>query len=259
MEDGQVTQPERGTPQGSVTHPCWRTFISTLSSICGLCNGARGDMVMVRYADDTFLSFEHREEVERFLVELRERVAQFGLSLHPEKTRLIASGRHANAWCRCQGQRRAQTFDFLGFTHICGIIRGKGWFQLRRVTMAKRMHAKLAEIKQQFCLRLHGRMREVGAWLRKVLQGFYNYHACPAICADCGQCDIGCCTRGGASSAAAVSYACRGTATFRMFRRGCPNPECSIPLPTRAFAPPTRGGEPYAGNLQVRICAGGDG
>jgi len=107
-------------------------------------------MVMVRYADDTFVGFEHREEAERFLVELRERVAQFGLSLHPEKTRLIAFGRYANAWCRRQGQRRAQTFDFLGFTHICGITRGKGWFQLRRVTMAKRMHAKLAEIKVPF-------------------------------------------------------------------------------------------------------------
>jgi RNA-directed DNA polymerase len=140
---------------------------------------AQGDMVMVRYADDTFLGFEHREEAERFLVELRERVAQFGLSLHPEKTRLIAFGRHANAWCRRQGQRRAQTFDFLGFTHICGLTRGKGWFQLRRVTMAKRMHAKLAEIKQQLRRRLHGQMREVGTWLLKVLQGFYNYHAVP--------------------------------------------------------------------------------
>jgi hypothetical protein len=140
---------------------------------------AQGDMVMVRYADDTFLGFEHREEAERFLAELRGRVAQFGLSLHPEKTRLIAFGRHANAWCCRQGQRRAQTFDFLGFTHICGITRGKGWFQLRRVTMAKRMHAKLAEIKQQLRRRLHGRMREVGAWLHKVLQGFYNYHAVP--------------------------------------------------------------------------------
>jgi len=83
-------------------------------------------MVMVRYADDTFLGFEHREEAERFLAELRGRVAQFGLSLHPEKTRLIAFGRHANAWCRRHGQRRAQTFDFLGFTHICGITRGQG-------------------------------------------------------------------------------------------------------------------------------------
>jgi hypothetical protein len=136
-------------------------------------------MVMVRFADDTFLGFEHREEAERFLAELRERVAQFGLSLHPEKTRLIAFGRFADAWCRRQGRRRAQTFDFLGFTHICGTARSNGWFQLLRVTMAKRMHAKLAEIKQQLRRRLHGRMCEVGAWLHKVLQGFYNYHAVP--------------------------------------------------------------------------------
>jgi len=183
MEDGQVTQPERGTPQGSVISPLlaniYLHFVFDLWALQWRRRTARGDMVMVRYADDTFLGFEHREEAERFLVELRERVAQFGLSLHPEKTRLIAFGRHANAWCRRQGQRRAQTFDFLGFTHICGITRGKGWFQLRRVTMAKRMHAKLAEIKQQLRRRLHGRMREAGAWLHKVLQGFYNYHAVP--------------------------------------------------------------------------------
>lgn len=183
MEDGRVTQPERGTPQGSVISPLlaniYLHFVFDLWALQWRRRTARGDMVMVRYADDTFLGFEHREEAERFLVELRGRVAQFGLSLHPEKTRLIAFGRHANAWCRRQGQRRAQTFDFLGFTHICGITRGKGWFQLRRVTMAKRMHAKLAEIKQQLRRRLHGRMREVGAWLHKVLQGFYNYHAVP--------------------------------------------------------------------------------
>jgi len=183
MEDGQVIQPERGTPQGSVISPLlaniYLHFVFDLWALQWRRRTAQGDMVMVRYADDTFLGFEHREEAERFLVELRERVAQFGLSLHPEKTRLIAFGRHANAWCRRQGQRRAQTFDFLGFTHICGITRGKGWFQLRRVTMAKRMHAKLAEIKQQLRRRLHGRMREVGAWLHKVLQGFYNYHAVP--------------------------------------------------------------------------------
>ena len=140
---------------------------------------AQGDMVMVRYADDTFLGFEHREEAERFLAELRGRVAQFGLSLHPEKTRLIAFGRHANAWCRRHGQRRAQTFDFLGFTHICGITRGQGLVPAPARDDGKRMHAKLAEIKQQLRRRLHGRMPEVGAWLHKILQGFYNYHAVP--------------------------------------------------------------------------------
>jgi RNA-directed DNA polymerase len=183
MEGGQLTQSEVGTPAGAVISPLlaniYLHYVFDLWALRWRRRTARGDMVMVRYADDTFLGFEHREEAERFLAELHERVAQFGLSLHPEKTRLIAFGRFANAWCRRHGQRRAQTFDFLGFTHICGITRGKGWFQLRRVTMAKRMHAKLAEIKQQLRRRLHGRMREVGAWLHKVLQGFYNYHAVP--------------------------------------------------------------------------------
>jgi RNA-directed DNA polymerase len=140
---------------------------------------AQSDMVMVRYADDTFLGFEHREDAERFLAELHERVAQFGLSLHPEKTRLIAFGRHANAWCCRQGESRAQTFDFLGFTHIYGITRRNGWFQLRRVTVAKRMHGKLAEIKLLLRRRMHDRPSKVGRWLRTVLQGFFNYHAVP--------------------------------------------------------------------------------
>ena len=121
------------------------------------------------------MGFEHCEEAERFLAELRERVAQFGLSLHPEKTRLIAFRRYANAWCRRQGRRRAETFDFLGFTHICGVTRGKGWFQLKRVTIAKRMHGKLAEIKLQLRSRMHDRPREVGR----------------------GRSAIGCCTAGG--------------------------------------------------------------
>ena len=183
MEGGQLTQSEVGTPQGAVISPLlaniYLHYVFDLWALRWRRRTARGDMVMIRYADDTFLGFEHREDAERFLAELRERVAQFGLSLHPEKTRLIAFGRCANAWCRRHGQRRAQTFDFLGFTHICGTARSNGWFQLLRVTMAKRMHAKLAEIKQQLRRRLHGRLRDVGAWLHKVLQGFYNYHAVP--------------------------------------------------------------------------------
>ena len=122
--------------------------------------------------------------------------------------------------------------------------------------MAKQMHSKLAEIKQQLRRRLHERMREVGVWLHKVMQGFYNYHAVPGNLRRLW-CDIGCCTRGGVFAAAAVSYACRGTATFHVFGRGCPNPECSIPIPTRVFAPHTQG-EPHAGRVQVRIRAGGD-
>jgi RNA-directed DNA polymerase len=183
MEGGQLAQSEVGTPQGAVISPLlaniYLHYVFDLWALRWRRRTARGDMVMVRYADDTFLGFEHREEAARFLAELRERVAQFGLSLHPEKTRLIAFGRFANAWCRRQGQRRAQTFDFLGFTHICGTARSNGWFQLLRVTMAKRMHGKLAEIKQLLRRRLHDRPREVGRWLHKVLQGFYNYHAVP--------------------------------------------------------------------------------
>jgi group II intron reverse transcriptase/maturase len=183
MEGGQFTQPDVGTPAGAVISPllanAYLHYVFDLWALRWRRRIARGDMVMVRYADDTFLGFEHREEAERFLAELRERVAQFGLSLHPEKTRLIAFGRYANAWCRRHGRRRAETFDFLGFTHICGTTRSNGWFQLKRVTVAKRMHGKLREIKQQLRRRMHSRLRETGRWLRRVLQGFYNYHARP--------------------------------------------------------------------------------
>lgn len=183
MEGGQLTQPEVGTPQGAVISPLlaniYLHYVFDLWALQWRRHTARGDMVIVRYADDTFLGFEDRKEAECFLAGLHERVAQFGLSLHPTKTRLIAFGRFANAWCRRHGQRRAQTFDFLGFTHICGITRKNGWFQLQRVTMAKRMHRKLAEIRQVLRRRLHDRPRDVGRWLRRVLQGFYNYHAIP--------------------------------------------------------------------------------
>lgn len=176
MEGGQLTQPEVGTPAGAVISPLlanvYLHYVFDLWALRWRRCTARGAMIMVRYADDTFLGFEHREEAERFLAELRERVAQFGLSLH-------AFGRYANAWCRRQGRRWAETFDFLGFTHICGITRGKGWFQLKRVTIAKRMHGRLAEIKLQLRRRMHARPREVGRWLCRVLQGFYNYHAIP--------------------------------------------------------------------------------
>jgi group II intron reverse transcriptase/maturase len=183
MEGGQLTQPEVGTPQGAVISPLlaniYLHYVFDLWALRWRRRTARGDMVMVRYADDTFLGFEHREEAECFLGELRARVEQFGLSLHPEKTRLIAFGRYANAWCRRHGRRRAETFEFLGFTHICGVTRGKGWFQLKRVTAVNRMHATLADIKLQLRRRMHGRPREVGRWLCRVLQGFYNYHAVP--------------------------------------------------------------------------------
>ncbi len=129
--------------------------------------------------DDTVLGFEHRFEADRFLSDLKDRAQAFGLSLHPEKTRLIAFGRFANAWNQRHGRRKAETFDFLGFTHICSTSRANGWFELKRTTMAKRMRAKLAEIKLVLRRTMHRSVPETGRWLNAVLRGYFNYHAIP--------------------------------------------------------------------------------
>jgi RNA-directed DNA polymerase len=138
----------------------------------------RGDVVIVRYADDFVMGFEDRAEAERFLEGLRERLRKFGLELHSEKTRLIAFGRKPeNDWKR-RGGGKPGTFDFLGFTHSCGRNR-RSQFTVRRQTMGKRMRAKLQAIKQQLRIRMHASVAETGKWLRAVVQGYFNYHAVP--------------------------------------------------------------------------------
>ena len=107
---------------------------------------ARGDVIIVRFADDFIVGFEEREDAERFLAELRERFAKFGLELHPDKTRLIEFGRHAARRRAARGEGKPETFDFLGFTHICATSRS-GRFWIRRITISKRMRAKLTEVK----------------------------------------------------------------------------------------------------------------
>jgi RNA-directed DNA polymerase len=183
MEQGQHIQPEVGTPQGAVISPLMANiylhYVFDLWAQQWRKRHARGDMVIVRYADDTVLGFEHRHEAQLFLEALTERVTRFGLSLHPEKTRLIEFGRFANQRCQRKGKRRAETFDFLGFTHICSTSRANGFFELKRTTMAKRMHAKLAEIKAVLRCNLHRPVHETGRWLHRVLQGYFNYHAIP--------------------------------------------------------------------------------
>ena len=140
---------------------------------------ARGGVILVRYADDFVLGFEHRTEAERFLEELRERLAKFGLELHPAKTRRIEFGRWAIANRRGRGEGKPETFDFLGFTHICEINGKSGRFVVRRRTVRKRMRAKLAEIKDQLRARMHARPAETGKWLRTVVRGYFQYHGVP--------------------------------------------------------------------------------
>ena len=140
---------------------------------------AKGDVIVVRYADDLVVGFQHRTDAERFLKEFRERLAKFGLELHPDKTRLIEFGRFAARDRKQRGEGKPETFTFLGFTHFCGQRHKSGTFTVWRITAKKRMVAKLKAIKVELRRRMHDRMADVGAWLRKVVLGYYQYHAVP--------------------------------------------------------------------------------
>ncbi len=140
---------------------------------------ATGDVLVVRYADDFVMGFQHLHEAERFLRELGERFDKFGLALHPDKTRLIEFGRFAAANRRKRGERKPETFSFLGFTHICGQIRGNKGFIVKRETATKRLRAKLTEVKSELALRRHEPIPQQGKWLRSVVQGYFNYHGVP--------------------------------------------------------------------------------
>ena len=139
---------------------------------------ARGEIVVIRFAHDFVIGFEHKDEAEACLGELRDRFAKFGLKLHGKKTRLIEFGRHAARRRQARGEGRPETFDFLGFTHRCDVTRA-GWFALRRETIAKRLRATLAAIKEKLVHRRHWPIDAVGRWLGQVARGWMNYHATP--------------------------------------------------------------------------------
>ncbi len=135
-------------------------------------------MVVVRYADDLVVGFESRKEAERFLSEFQERLAKFGLKLHPDKTRLIEFGRFARANRRERGEGKPESFTFLGFTHRCG-TNSRGNFVIWRQTARQKLEAKLQQVKQTLRERMHDPVPAVGEWLGRVLTGFYQYHAVP--------------------------------------------------------------------------------
>jgi group II intron reverse transcriptase/maturase len=182
-EEGQWTETKVGTPQGAVVSPLlaniYLHYVYDLWANRWRRKRAQGDMIMVRYADDAVLGFEHRGEAEAFLEQLRERMQKFGLELHPEKTRLIEFGRYAEENRKRRGEGTPETFDFLGFTHSCGKTRKGRWFMIRRQTVKKRLRSKLQAVKQELRQRWHKRVVENGAWLRSVVQGYFNYHAVP--------------------------------------------------------------------------------
>jgi group II intron reverse transcriptase/maturase len=185
MEDGKWTESEVGTPQGATISPLLANLylhhVFDLWAQAWRKRKARGDVIIVRYADDFIVGFQHRQEAERFLEELRERMRKFGLELHPEKTRLIEFGRFAVPNRKERGEGKPETFAFLGFTHICGETR-KGKFQLKRQTMAKRLQAKLREVRTELKRRRHLCPLEQGRWLHSVVSGYFRYHAVPTNC-----------------------------------------------------------------------------
>jgi RNA-directed DNA polymerase len=140
---------------------------------------AAGDVIVVRYADDFVMGFQHRHEAERFLADLKARVQQFGLGLHPVKTRLIEFGRFADQNRRRREGCKPETFDFLGFTHACARKHANGRYTVRRRSTKKRLRAKLAAVKQALRRRRHEPIQQQGAYLRSVVQGYLNYHAVP--------------------------------------------------------------------------------
>ena len=182
LEDGEWRCSDKGAAQGSSISPLlsnvYLHYAFDLWTRRWRKTQAKGDMIVVRYADDFIVGFEHRAEAERFLTELTERFRKFGLELHPDKTRLLAFGRFAAERRRERGLGKPETFDFLGFTHICGKSL-KGSFALVRQTMRKRLGAKLKEVYQNLRRRHDAGIPEQGAYLRSVVKGHLNYYGVP--------------------------------------------------------------------------------
>jgi RNA-directed DNA polymerase len=182
LEDGKRTWREEGTPQGASVSPLLANVY--LHDVFDLWvrwwrrTQAHGDVIVVRFADEFIAGFQHRADAERFLAELRERFAKFGLELHSEKTRLLEFGPYAAERRQRAGKGKPETFDFLGFTHICGKKRN-GRFTVVRQTIRKRLQAKRHEVKAELRRRLHDPISQVGTWLGQVVGGHTRYYGVP--------------------------------------------------------------------------------
>ena len=183
MEGGEWRDDLRGTPQGSVVSPILANIY--LHYVLDLwfqrkwrVRTARGDTIIVRYADDFVVGFQHKRDAERFLCDLKDRLASFSLELHPDKTRLIEFGRFATASRRARGERRPETFDFLGFTHHCLTTRN-GEFGLGRKPIGKRVDRTLRRIGAELRRRMHHNPYEVAKWLGRIPDGWLHYYAVP--------------------------------------------------------------------------------
>src|SRR2546426_6660347 len=261
LEDGVVAVSDRGTGQGSVISPLlaniYLHYSLDLWAVCWRRREATGDMIIVRYADDFIIGFEHESDARRFLDEMRERLGKFSLTLHPEKTRLIEFGRFAAERRRRRGLGKPESFDFLGFTFICGKTR-QGKFQIKRKTRPERMRAKLKMIKEEMWKHMHQPIPDQGKWLERVVRGYFNYHAVPtnARALDAFRhhvTDLWRRTLRRRSQKDRLTWA-RMT---QLAAAWLPKPIVLHPWPSARFAVTHPRWEPYAGKPHVRFWAGG--
>ncbi|WER49418.1 group II intron reverse transcriptase/maturase [Cupriavidus sp. WKF15] len=182
LENGELSVSETGTPQGSVASPLFANvhlhYVFDLWANRWRRREAKGNVIILRYADDVVVGFEHEADARRFWDAMRQRLEEFSLALHPDKTRLLEFGRNAAANRQSRGLGRPETFGFLGFIFICGRSR-RGAFQLQRKTRGDRMRAKLRQIKEDLRQRMHEPIPAQGKWLRQVVRGYFAYHAVP--------------------------------------------------------------------------------
>src|SRR5271154_1287812 len=180
--EGKWSETTAGTPQGAVISPLlanvYLHYVFDLWVEAWRRKAANGEMVVVRYADDLVVGFERREDADRFLSEFQKRLSNFALDLLPEKTRLIEFGRFAQVNRQQRGEGKPETFTFLGFTHYCATT-SKGHFVVRRRTVPQRMQTTLRALKAKLRQRMHEPVSAVGAWLKRVVSGYYRYHAVP--------------------------------------------------------------------------------
>ena len=239
-EEGQWSETTMGTPQGAVISPLlanvYLHYVFDLWVEVWRQKVAPGDVIVVRYADDLVVGFESRTEAVRFLEEFRNRLAKFGLQLHPEKTRLIEFGRFAVLNRKQRGEGKPETFTFLGFTHYCGKLRSTGAFTVWRETAKKRMAAKLQAIKSELSRRRHEPPASVGEWLHKVVLGYYQYHAVPG---NLPQLKIFIARLGRLWRSVLVRRSQRGSLSWarlqRLFDRWIPPPRVLHPHPMQRF------------------------
>lgn len=182
LEEGKWSAAEGGTPQGATISPLlanvYLHYVLDLWVQDWRRRHANGEVIIVRYADDFVLGFQHEVEATRFRADLQRRLERFGLEMHPDKTRLLCFGRYAASRRNERGQGKPETFDFLGFTHICGKTKTGKFFLFRR-TSKKRMRATLKAIREKIYRKRHLPVPVQGQWLNSVVQGYFAYHAVP--------------------------------------------------------------------------------